>query len=58
VLPDAVPLTDDDAAVWLAAGIPRWVARYVPAALWLVTFIDQLLVRVGLRLQPAAPRPA
>jgi hypothetical protein len=39
VLPDARPLTDDDAEAWLAAGIPRWVTRHLPAALWVVTFV-------------------
>ena len=39
MLPDAVPLTDDDADAWLAAGIPRWLTRQLPAALWLLASV-------------------
>ena len=39
MLPDALALTDGDADAWLAAGIPRWLTRQLPAALWLVAFV-------------------
>ncbi|MGZ6827609.1 MAG: hypothetical protein ACXVGH_12535, partial [Mycobacteriales bacterium] len=39
MLPDAVPLTQDDARAWLAAGLPRWLTRWLPAALWVLAFV-------------------
>ena len=54
MLPDPPPLTDDDAGAWLAAGIPRWLTRQLPAALWLLAFVVSVTTDTT-RCTPAHP---
>lgn len=43
MLPDAVPLTADRAAAWVAAGTPRWITRQLPAALWVLALVVSIV---------------
>lgn len=42
MLPDAVPLTLEGSRAWLSAGLPRWLTRWLPAALWVLAFVVSL----------------